>query len=126
LWFNSRIFKRNAAMFDTIIVGAGPAGLSAGLILGRCRRRVLICDMGEPRNARSRQLHGFLSRDGVEPAELLRLGRAELQSYTTVELRDVAVVDAARAADRFEVTLSDGRRCTARKLLLGDTDSCEG
>ena len=62
-------------MFDVIIVGAGPAGLSAALVLGRCRRRVLVCDGGEPRNAASHALHGFLSRDGIRPTDLLRLVR---------------------------------------------------
>ncbi len=65
-------------MFDVIIVGAGPAGLSAALILGRCRRRVLVCDSGVYRNAASHTLHGFLTRDSIAPAELLRMGREEL------------------------------------------------
>jgi len=60
--------------FDVVIVGAGPAGLSAALILGRCRRRVFVCDAGQPRNAASQALHGYLTRDGFEPAELLRVG----------------------------------------------------
>ncbi len=56
-------------MLDVVIVGAGPAGLSAALILGRCRRHVLLCDSGEYRNAHSHALHGFLTRDGTDPAE---------------------------------------------------------
>lgn len=63
--------------WDVIIVGAGPAGLSAALILGRCLRRVLVCDAGQPRNAAAHELHGFLTRDTVPPAELLRLGREQ-------------------------------------------------
>ena len=64
--------------FDAVIVGAGPAGLSAALILGRCRRRVLVCDAGRPRNAVSHALHGFLTRDGIDPQELRRAGRARV------------------------------------------------
>ena len=78
-------------MYDVIIVGAGPAGLSAALILGRCRRRVLVCDTGRPRNAASHAMHGYLSRDGMPPAEFLRIAREQMQQYDTVEMRDVEV-----------------------------------
>jgi thioredoxin reductase len=104
--------------WDVIIVGAGPAGLSAALILGRCLRRVLICDAGQPRNAAAREIHGFLTRDPIPPAELLRLGLEQLDRYDTVELARVSVIDAARVAQGFEVRLSGGRRARARKLLV--------
>lgn len=81
-------------MYDVVIVGAGPAGLSAALVLGRCRRRVLVCDNGHPRNEASQAMHAFLTRDGMPPLEFLRLAREELTPYTTVELRDVTVTDA--------------------------------
>src|SRR6476660_4928420 len=73
-------------MYDVIIVGAGPAGLSAGLILGRCRRSVLICDTGRPRNAASIALHGYLTRDGMPPGEFLATGRRELAKYESIEM----------------------------------------
>ncbi|HEV2405825.1 MAG TPA: FAD-binding protein [Ktedonobacterales bacterium] len=66
-------------MYDVIIVGAGPAGLSAALILGRCRRHVLVLDDGQPRNAAAHELHGYLTRDGVPPGEIGRLGREQLR-----------------------------------------------
>jgi thioredoxin reductase len=103
---------------DVIIVGAGPAGLSAALILGRCRRRVLICDAGHPRNAASHALHGFLTREGIEPAKFLQLARDQLLPYKTIELRQTAVTDARRLANGFEVTLSAGEVISSRKLLL--------
>ena len=106
------------SLFDVIIVGAGPAGLSAALILGRARRRVVICDDGRPRNAVTRSLHGFLSRDGIEPAEFLRLARAELRPYETVQLRDTKVTDLRSVQRGFEITLSNGDRLQSRKLLL--------
>ena len=105
-------------LLDVIIVGAGPAGLSAALVLGRCRRRVLICDAGHPRNASSHALHGFLTRDGINPTEFLHIAGEQLRPYETVELRQAEVTDARRQAHTFEVTLSTGERISSRKLLL--------
>jgi thioredoxin reductase len=106
-------------MYDVVIVGAGPAGLSAALMLGRCRRSVLLCDTGRPRNAASNSLNAYLTRDGIRPAEFLALARQELVKYETVELRPVGVVDAeCRDDKRFAVTLASGERVHARKLLL--------
>ncbi len=107
----------SASAYDAVIVGGGPAGLSAALILGRCRRRVLICDLGKPRNFASHALHGFLTRDGIEPAELLRIGREQLEQYG-VEMILREVTDAAVTSDGFRITLGDGRVVSARKLLL--------
>jgi thioredoxin reductase len=108
----------NEFSFDVIIIGAGPAGLSGALVLGRCRRRVLVCDAGHPRNAASHGLHNYLTRDGIDPAEFLRLARADLQSYETVKLLPIKVSDARRLENGFEVTFSNGERAAARKLLI--------
>ena len=105
-------------MFDVIIVGAGPAGLSAALILGRCRRKVLVCDNGKPRNWVSKRVDGFLTRDGMPRAELRRVGREQLAAYDSVEVRDITVVDAQCREGGFTVELEDGTRLGARKLLL--------
>ena len=72
---------------DVLIIGAGSAGLSAALTLGCCLRRVLVADGGPPRNEASPAVHGFLTRDCIRPAELLRLGREQLQPYETVEVQ---------------------------------------
>jgi len=105
-------------MLDVIIIGAGPAGLSGALILGRCRRRVLVCDAGHPRNEASHGLHNYLTRDGLAPREFLRLGREELKSYETVKLLSLEVTDVQRLEKGFEVTLSTGELVRARKLLI--------
>jgi thioredoxin reductase len=106
-------------MYDVIIVGAGPAGLSAALILGRCRRRVLVCDSGRPRNAASHAMHGFLTRDGINPHEFLRLSREQLRQYETVAIRNCEVTAATCRTDaRFEVTIENEERLTGRKLLI--------
>jgi thioredoxin reductase len=110
--------------YDVIIVGGGPAGLSAALVLGRCRRRVLVLDDGDPRNARAQRVSGYLTRDGIPPLDLLRLGRAEVERYG-VEVRHDRAVSACLCGlptdvslPVFEVTLSSGGVVRARKLLL--------
>jgi thioredoxin reductase len=103
---------------DILIVGGGPAGLSAALTLGRCLRRVLICDAGHPRNAAARVFNGFLSRDGSSPAEFLRICRQQLGRYKTVERKSATVRQVRRQADRFTATLSTGKRIASRMLIL--------
>ncbi len=114
-----------SAKYDVVIVGAGPAGLSAALVLGRCRRAVLICDTGKPRNAASHALHGYLTRDGIDPREFLAIGRRELERYDTVDRREIAVADATcEDTGRFRVVLSDGSIVRSRKLLVA-TGVCD-
>jgi thioredoxin reductase len=104
-------------MYDVIIVGGGPAGLSAATILGRARRRVVVFDDGQYRNEASRGIHGFLSRDGIHPAELRRIAREQLARY---EVEYVSThVNAARVIEGgFIVSLDDGSEMQCRKLLL--------
>lgn len=104
-------------MLDVVIVGGGPAGLSAALVLGRARRRVVVIDAGRPRNHASHAVHGFLTREGTPPLELLTIAREQLRPYGT-ELLDGEVVTARRSGRGFEVELDDASRLFARRLLL--------
>ena len=106
-------------MLDCIIVGGGPAGLSAALLLGRCRRRILVCDAGNPRNAPAAAIHGFLTRDGVPPHEFREVARTQLAAYRNVELRNVEVVRVACRDDQtFGAVLASGEQFSARALVL--------
>jgi thioredoxin reductase len=109
--------------YDVIIVGGGPAGLSAATILGRARRRVVVFDDGRYRNEASRGVHGFLTRDGLHPAELRRIAREQLARYD-VEYLCTHVTAAHAKEGGFEVVLADNSRYESRKLLLatGVTD----
>jgi len=109
--------QRGPLVLDVVIVGGGPAGLTAALVLGRCRRRVLVCDNGRPRNAASRALHGYLTRDGIAPCEMLRIGRDELGTYG-IELRHITVIDVQRMPDGFSVTLESGETLLAPIVLI--------
>ncbi|GAT67395.1 pyridine nucleotide-disulfide oxidoreductase [Planomonospora sphaerica] len=105
-------------MYEVIVAGGGPAGLSAALVLGRQRRRVLVIDAGRPRNAPAAEMHMYLGRDGGSPARLLADGRAELSAYPTVELWQGRASTAGGQAGAFTVALEDGRSAQAARLML--------
>jgi thioredoxin reductase len=86
-------------------------------VLGRCRRQVLVCDAGKPRNATSRALHGYLTRDGVAPLEFLRLAREEVRQYG-IEPRASTVTSITCVKDGFRLTLDDGETVSTRAVLL--------
>src|SRR3954464_14810744 len=100
--------------YEVAIVGGGAAGLSAALVLGRARRRVIVIDAGAPRNAPAAHMQGFLSRDGMPPADLLRAARAEVRRYGVGIVEDRV----AAAAPGFALRLAGGRTVEARHVLL--------
>jgi thioredoxin reductase len=104
--------------YDAVIVGTGPAGLSAALTLGRARRETLVIDGGPGRNAPSDRVHNFLSRDGIAPTDLRNIALEQLSAYSTVEIRE-GLADRATAVDaEFELALAGGHRVRAERLLL--------
>ncbi|MEU6507557.1 NAD(P)/FAD-dependent oxidoreductase [Streptomyces sp. NPDC046942] len=109
--------ENNRYAYEVVVVGGGAAGLSAALVLGRARRRTLVVDAGEPRNAPSAHMQGYLSRDGMSPAEFLAAGRAEIARYGVELVRD-RVVDADRDGKGFTARLAGGRTVRARQLVI--------
>ncbi len=103
---------------DAVVVGGGPAGLSAALVLGRARRQVLVVDTGRPANIDSNAIGGLLGQSGVAPVELRQAGREQLIGLPTVEVRDAAVVDADMGSERLVVRLDDGCELRTRALVL--------
>jgi thioredoxin reductase len=107
--------KAESGTWDCIVVGAGPAGLNAALVLGRARRRVLVLDDAQPRNYATREMHGVLGHDGLDPADLRARGRAELGRYgveaVTAEVQDAEVLDGA-------VRLTSGRGADVTRTVL--------
>ena len=104
--------------YDVMVVGGSAAGLSAALVLSRARRKVLVVDSGAPRNAPAAHMHGFLSRDGMPPADLLTLGRQEVRGYGG-EVREATVSGVlAHQPMGFTASLSDGSRVLTRRLLV--------
>jgi thioredoxin reductase len=101
---------------DVVIVGGGPAGLAAALVLGRSRKQVTLFDAGEPRNAAAEHVHGFMSRDGVTPHELRAVARAELAQYPSVEVRDARVLAIEKGAPF--VVRSERGELEARRIML--------
>ena len=110
-----------AVEVDVVVIGGGPAGLSAALNLGRARASVVVVDAGRPRNAATLRSHGFLTRDGLPPLELRKLGRAELAAYPGVRVLDRTIVTAllptaASNGIRFIVALE--RRSPATPYMI--------
>ena len=97
-------------VYDVVIIGGGPAGLSAALMLGRSCRQVILVDAGEQRNAAARELHGFLGRDGTDPRDLLRQGRIEVAKYAVAMLTDTVNAAVCLAATKRFLAKKSTRR----------------
>jgi thioredoxin reductase len=104
--------------YDAVVVGGGPAGLSAALVLGRARKRVLVVDDDRPANAVSQGVGGLLGHDRVKPADLRESGRRQLEQHANVDFRHGAVEDAQRIADGFVVRPAEGSPVRAHAIVL--------
>jgi thioredoxin reductase len=103
---------------DVVVIGGGAAGLSAALVLSRAGRTVVVVDAGEPRNAPASHMHGYLSRDGMPPADLLRVGRHEVEGYGGHIVAGNVTELLRNGPDAFWVRLDGGQRIASRRLLV--------
>ena len=110
--------------WDAVVIGGGPAGLSAATWLGRYRRRTLLLDAGRPRNRDVELTHGYLTRDGAAPGTLRGAAIADLHAYPSVEHREAEVAAVRGEKERFTIELVDGSMVAARRIVLatGVTD----
>lgn len=113
--------------FDLVIIGGGPAGMSAALTAGRAALDTLIVNAESPRNAVTTASHGFLTRDGAHPTELLAIGKQQLAKYETVRYRNDTVTSTTRTDTGFEVALAEGSTALADRLVIatGHTDDLD-
>ncbi|WP_334073921.1 MULTISPECIES: NAD(P)/FAD-dependent oxidoreductase [Paenibacillus] len=104
--------------WDVGIIGGGPAGLSAALVLGRARRSAVVLDEGRPRNRVTREAHGFLTRDGIAPAEFRRIAAEQLRRYPSIQLVEERAEGISGADGQFEITSARGDVYRVKKLLF--------
>lgn len=108
----------NSKRYDVLIIGGGPAGLNAALVLGRARKDVAVIDEGAPRNAVTQHAHGFLTRDGITPGDFRRIAQEEISAYPSVTfIKDKAVAATGEDGD-FQITTAQGSVYMAKKLFF--------
>lgn len=105
-------------IIDCAIIGGGPAGLNAALVLGRARRNVLLFDDNQPRNAVTQEAHGFLTRDGIKPAEFRDIAHQEIRKYPSVEFQHTRITTVSNQGNMFELSAENGTVVQARNIIL--------
>lgn len=112
-----RVFKMNKTV-DVIIIGGGPSGLNAALVLGRARKEVVVIDEGKPRNKVTRETHGFLTRDGATPSEFRQIAKEQIRAYPSVHIMEDTAAAVTGTEGSFEITTVEGKIVRGRKLLF--------
>lgn len=104
--------------YDCVIIGGGPAGLNAALVLGRARKNVLLIDEGQPRNQVTRESHGFLTRDGIKPSEFRRIAIEQIRAYPSVDFASDTSVSLTGSDGDFHISTAQGLRYQGKKVLF--------
>lgn len=105
-------------ILDCAVIGGGPAGLNASLVLGRSRRKTIMFDDNKPRNAVTSEAHGFITRDGIDPQELKRIAQEELNRYPDVKIEKQRVLNVRKEQQLFYIETENGAFYKARKVIL--------
>lgn len=112
--------ESSSPAYDVIVVGGGPAGLSAASALGRVRRSALLIDSGVYRNAPTQEVHDVLTRDGTVPTEFRALAREQISVYTSVSMMNGTVSSIVQENNNtyFTTTDADGKQYHSKKIIL--------
>ncbi|MEK5392940.1 NAD(P)/FAD-dependent oxidoreductase [Margalitia sp. FSL K6-0131] len=106
-------------ILDCAIIGGGPAGLNAALVLGRARRNVILFDNSRPRNAVTQESHGFITRDGVAPSEFRNLAHQDISKYPSVKIKESKIQEVKRESPSlFQLIAQEGKSYLSRKILI--------
>lgn len=105
-------------VLDCVVVGGGPAGLNASLVLGRAKKKIILFDDNKPRNAVTQESHGFITRDNIKPAEFKRIALENLKEYPDITIKNQRVFDIKTENNHFVILTSDGLTYQSRKVIL--------
>jgi thioredoxin reductase len=105
-------------LYDCAIIGGGPAGLNAALILGRARRNVILIDSNKPRNAVTQESHGFITRDGIKPNEFRQIAHKEIGRYPSVKYKEREITSVIKDKPSFELVTSEGERYQSKTIII--------
>ncbi|MFS3915989.1 NAD(P)/FAD-dependent oxidoreductase [Bacillus australimaris] len=105
-------------LLNCAIIGGGPAGLNAALVVGRGRKQVIVFDDELPRNRVTQESHGFITNDGMTPFEIRKAGEADLLKYPHIQIKRSRIVDIQKKEDGFTLLTHEGDTFEARKIIL--------
>jgi thioredoxin reductase len=105
-------------LFDCAIIGGGPAGLNAALVLGRARRNTILFDNDNPRNAVTQESHGFITRDGVKPKEFREIAHKDISQYPSVIYENKKITSIIKDNGSFDLTTSNNEMYQSKTIII--------